>query len=151
MESLARNEKDACVGTSRCLKLHMMHAACSSHTRQIPAQMDLHTMSSSYLHATKLCTSYDVCTAGRQLLSSRCKTMDLYEKRTCKSLDGTIIGYRQYGTGPGVVLVNGAMGVAQNYHQLATALADSFTVYSPDRRGRGMSNRKFTSDHTIER
>ncbi len=55
------------------------------------------------------------------------------------SKDGTTIGYRQIGHGPGVVLVQGTMGTAQNFMQLAGALADTFTVYVPDRRGRGMS------------
>jgi pimeloyl-ACP methyl ester carboxylesterase len=55
------------------------------------------------------------------------------------SKDGTIIGYRQYGHGPSIVLVQGTMGTAHNFIQLAEALADSFTVYVPDRRGRGLS------------
>ncbi len=55
------------------------------------------------------------------------------------SKDGTTIHYYQAGHGPGVVLVQGSMGTAQNFMQLAEALADTFTVYVPDRRGRGMS------------
>jgi len=55
------------------------------------------------------------------------------------SADGTTIGYRQTGNGPGLILVHGAMMVSQNFSQLATALADMFTVYIPDRRGRGLS------------
>ena len=55
------------------------------------------------------------------------------------SADGTTIGYRRYGHGPGVVLVHGGMQGAQNFAKLALALADSFTVYVPDRRGRGLS------------
>ncbi len=55
------------------------------------------------------------------------------------SADGTTIGYRRYGHGPGVVLVHGGMQGAQNFAKLARALADSFTVYVPDRRGRGLS------------
>lgn len=51
------------------------------------------------------------------------------------SIDGTKIGYRQYGKGPGLIIVQGAMGTACNYHQLAIALAKDFTVYVPDRRG----------------
>ncbi|AMR29398.1 hypothetical protein A0257_21385 [Hymenobacter psoromatis] len=67
------------------------------------------------------------------------------------SKDGTKIGYRIYGQGPGLLIVQGAMGIAYNYDQLARALAPHFTVYVPDRRGRGMSPRPFTPDHTIER
>lgn len=59
--------------------------------------------------------------------------------RSVISKDGTMIGYYQRGQGNGVVLVQGTMGTAQHFTQLATALADSFTVYVPDRRGRGLS------------
>ena len=55
------------------------------------------------------------------------------------SADGTTIGYRQYGHGPAVLLVHGGMQAAQNFSKLATSLADAYTVYVPDRRGRGMS------------
>ncbi len=55
------------------------------------------------------------------------------------SKDGTIIGYRQLGRSSGIVLVQGTMGTAQNFMQLARALADTFTVFVPDRRGRGIS------------
>jgi pimeloyl-ACP methyl ester carboxylesterase len=55
------------------------------------------------------------------------------------SRDGTTIGYRQLGHGPGLLMVQGAMGSAHNFMELATGLAESFTVYLPDRRGRGLS------------
>lgn len=55
------------------------------------------------------------------------------------STDGTAIGYRQIGDGPGVVLVHGTASSGHNLMQLAEALADSFTVTVPDRRGRGLS------------
>lgn len=67
------------------------------------------------------------------------------------SKDGTTIGYRQYGHGTPLVIVQGAMGIAYNYDQLAKALADEFTVYIPDRRGRGMSALEYTSAYTIQR
>jgi pimeloyl-ACP methyl ester carboxylesterase len=67
------------------------------------------------------------------------------------SRDGTRIGYRQYGSGPGVILVMGAMGTAHNYDQLARALAGDFTVYVPDRRGRGMSPREYGTDQSIKK
>jgi pimeloyl-ACP methyl ester carboxylesterase len=52
---------------------------------------------------------------------------------------GTTIGYRQLGSGPGLLLLHGGMQASQHYMRLATALADAFTVYLPDRRGRGLS------------
>src|SRR5574337_1488891 len=67
------------------------------------------------------------------------------------SADGTSIGYRQYGQGPGIVLVQGAMGSVQNFSILAEALSESFTVYVPERRGRGLSPLPYREDHTIKR
>ena len=62
-----------------------------------------------------------------------------YSVGSVTSADGTRIGYRQFGHGPGVVLVHGGMQAAQSFTTLASALADGFTVYVPDRRGRGRS------------
>jgi pimeloyl-ACP methyl ester carboxylesterase len=64
------------------------------------------------------------------------------------SRDGTVIGYRRLGDGPGVILLHGAMSSSHNHVQLAEALADSFTVYVPDRRGRGFSG-PYRDDHSI--
>ena len=55
------------------------------------------------------------------------------------STDGTSIAYRKFGDGPGLVLVHGGMMSGQNFTNLATALSAQFTVYVPDRRGRGRS------------
>jgi pimeloyl-ACP methyl ester carboxylesterase len=66
------------------------------------------------------------------------------------SKDGTRIGYRQFGQGPGVVLIQGTMGTAHNFMQLAEALADRFTVYVPDRRGRGMS-KSGGNDYSVQK
>src|SRR2546428_603581 len=62
-----------------------------------------------------------------------------YTTSTVTSKDGTTIGYRQMGQGPGLILVHGGMQASQNLMKLATALADAYTVYVPDRRGRGLS------------
>ncbi len=67
------------------------------------------------------------------------------------SKDGTKIGYYTYGSGPGIVLVQGAMGTAYNFSELAEALSSSFTVYAPDRRGRGLSPCQFTEDYSIQK
>lgn len=66
------------------------------------------------------------------------------------SQDGTPIGHRQYGRGPGLVLEQGGMGAAHNFHQLAGYLSDTFTVYVPDRRGRGLSG-PFGKDYSIKK
>ena len=55
------------------------------------------------------------------------------------SADGTTIGYRQLGRGTGIIVVHGSMSSGYYHLQLAEALADAFTVYLPDRRGRGLS------------
>lgn len=62
-----------------------------------------------------------------------------YTKNSATSNDGTIIGYRQMGSGPGIILMHGGIQAAQNLMKLGTALSDEFTVYIPDRRGRGLS------------
>ena len=67
------------------------------------------------------------------------------------SCDGTRIGYRRIGRGPGLVLVQGAMGTAYNYDELARALAPAFTVYAPDRRGRGLSPKPYSPAHDLAR
>jgi pimeloyl-ACP methyl ester carboxylesterase len=66
------------------------------------------------------------------------------------SQDGTLIGYRQLGTGPGLILVHGGMQGSQNLMKLASALADDFTLYLPDRRGRGLSGPHGTYSLTKE-
>lgn len=53
--------------------------------------------------------------------------------------DGTKLGYKQVGTGPGVVLLHGSMEWSDSHRELAQALADRYTVYLLDRRGRGLS------------
>jgi pimeloyl-ACP methyl ester carboxylesterase len=62
-----------------------------------------------------------------------------YTTGSVTSRDGTVIAYRQLGRGPGLILVHGGMQASQNFMRLATELADAFTLYIPDRRGRGLS------------
>lgn len=64
------------------------------------------------------------------------------------SQDGTKIGYLRVGQGPAVILLHGSMQSARSHSQLALALADTFTVYLPDRRGRGMSG-PYPADYGI--
>ncbi|GHO71568.1 alpha/beta hydrolase [Ktedonobacter sp. SOSP1-52] len=65
------------------------------------------------------------------------------------SKDGTTIGYRQIGHGPGLIMLHGANVSGLDFTQLAEALADSFTIYLPDRRGRGLSG-PFSEDYSIQ-
>lgn len=66
------------------------------------------------------------------------------------SADGTTIGYRQIGSGPGLVLLHGAMTSGQDFTSLAEGLADAFTTYLPDRRGRGLSG-PFGADYSMQK
>jgi pimeloyl-ACP methyl ester carboxylesterase len=58
------------------------------------------------------------------------------------SADGTTIAYSRIGTGPALILVDGAMcyRAAGPLQPLAALLQDTFTVYTYDRRGRGESS-----------
>jgi pimeloyl-ACP methyl ester carboxylesterase len=58
---------------------------------------------------------------------------------TVVSRDGTPIAYGTRGSGPALVLVGGAMTTGEHAAPLAGLLADSFTVVTYDRRGRGRS------------
>jgi pimeloyl-ACP methyl ester carboxylesterase len=61
---------------------------------------------------------------------------------TITSNDGTRIAYDRIGAGPAVILVYGALAYRDfwGHGPLAALLADHFTVYTYDRRGRGESN-----------
>ncbi|HEX3254574.1 MAG TPA: alpha/beta hydrolase, partial [Gaiellaceae bacterium] len=66
-----------------------------------------------------------------------------------KSADGTPIAYERIGDGPPLVVVGGAWNTRQSATELAERLADSFTVYTYDRRGRGDSGD--TEPYAVER
>ena len=55
------------------------------------------------------------------------------------SADGTRIAYERLGSGPAIVLVGGLLSDRKGGAPLAQSLADRFTVYTFDRRGRGES------------
>jgi pimeloyl-ACP methyl ester carboxylesterase len=64
------------------------------------------------------------------------------------SKDGTRIAYEKQGEGPAVILITGALGVRMS-PDLAERLAEHFTVYNFDRRGRG--NSSDTLPYAVER
>lgn len=74
-----------------------------------------------------------------------------YTISSVKSADGTEIGYRKYGAGPAIVLVQAAIRTTHGYHDLASDLKKDFTVYVPERRGRPLSPRQYASDHCVDR
>jgi pimeloyl-ACP methyl ester carboxylesterase len=56
-----------------------------------------------------------------------------------KSKDGSVITYDRLGSGPAVILVSGGSVDKSSNAPLAERLAEHFTVYNYDRRGRGES------------
>ncbi|TDW75142.1 alpha/beta fold hydrolase [Kribbella pratensis] len=75
------------------------------------------------------------------------KTAELTQG-TVTSRDGTEIGYYKTGQGPAAVVLHGSMESARSHTLLAEALASDFTVYLPDRRGRGLSG-PHRADYTV--
>ena len=73
-----------------------------------------------------------------------------YTTDSVTSKDGTKIGYRQMGNGPGIILFHGGINASQHLMKLGTTLSDEFTVYIPDRRGRGISG-PIGKDYSIEK
>lgn len=71
-----------------------------------------------------------------------------FAQKSFVSRDGTTIGYRQLGAGPGLILLHGGLESSQSFSQLGSLLADRFTVFIPDRRGRGRSG-PFRPDHSM--
>jgi pimeloyl-ACP methyl ester carboxylesterase len=65
------------------------------------------------------------------------------------SADGTAIAYEQSGSGPALVFVLGAFNDRHSFGDLAAVLADDFTVYRYDRRGRGDSTD--TAPYAVQR
>lgn len=70
------------------------------------------------------------------------------DKKTL-SRDGTPIAYDSTGQGPAVILVSGAMSTGGSTAPLAAALADRFTAFVYDRRGRGESGD--TAPYAVQR
>ena len=66
------------------------------------------------------------------------------------SADGTTIGVRRFGRGPGLVLLHGGVNAAKHMMRLGERLADAYTIYLPDRRGRGTSG-PYGSRYCIDR
>ncbi len=74
---------------------------------------------------------------------------------TVTSQDGTTIAFDKVGSGPAVILVNGAMAYRvfdPSMAHLAELLGQHFTVYNYDRRGRGASSDKepFAKEREME-
>jgi pimeloyl-ACP methyl ester carboxylesterase len=66
------------------------------------------------------------------------------------SKDGTRITYSTVGDGPGLIIVPGALAVAEDFAALAHELSEHFTVHVVERRGRGESGPQGV-DYSIEK
>jgi len=73
------------------------------------------------------------------------------ENRTTTSRDGTTIGFTKRGSGPPLIIVDGAFCYRENgpATELASMLSQHFTVFTYDRRGRGESGD--TAPYAVER
>ena len=83
-----------------------------------------------------------VALGGLAILYSRGRAVTSTGKnRTTTSRDGTIIAFTKRGSGPPLIIVDGAFCYRENgpATELATLLAQHFTVFTYDRRGRGES------------
>jgi len=72
--------------------------------------------------------------------------------KSVTSADGTVIAYEQQGSGPALILVDGAMSTRGGKAALRALLAPQLTVFGYDRRGRGDSGdtRPYAVDREIE-
>jgi len=96
------------------------------------------------------------CTSGSQNSDMVYNNMkNVMNMETIKSKDGTSIAFKRTGSGPPLVLVHG--GAASNHKRweiggVRTALAENYTVYAIDRRGRGESgdNQEYNPDREYQ-
>jgi pimeloyl-ACP methyl ester carboxylesterase len=82
------------------------------------------------------------------------KVTSMSENRSTTSRDGTAIAFTKRGSGPPLIIVDGAFCYRENgpSTELASVLAQHFTVFNYDRRGRGASGDKapYTVDREID-
>src|SRR5215467_9088667 len=92
-----------------------------------------------------------VAVGGLVIWYSRGRTKSTGENRTTTSRDGTTIAYTKRGAGPPLIIVDGAFCYRENgpATELASVLAQRFTVFTYDRRGRGASGD--TAPYTVQR
>jgi len=67
------------------------------------------------------------------------------------STDGTVVGVERLGDGPALLAVHGSTADRSRWAPIREQLAERFTVYLLDRRGRGASQLEFQGDYHIGR
>src|SRR5215831_10993392 len=93
-----------------------------------------------------------VAVGGLVIWYSRGRTVkSMGENRTTTSRDGTTIAFTKRGSGPPLIIVDGAFCYRENgpATELAKELEQHFTVFTYDRRGRGESGD--TAPYAVER
>jgi pimeloyl-ACP methyl ester carboxylesterase len=92
-----------------------------------------------------------VALGGLAILNSGGRVKSTGENRTTTSRDGTVIAFTKRGSGPPLIIVDGAFCYRENgpATDLASALSQHFTVFTYDRRGRGGSGD--TAPYGVER
>jgi pimeloyl-ACP methyl ester carboxylesterase len=75
-----------------------------------------------------------------------------YLVKTATSADGTKLAYDQFGAGSRVIMISGAFNDRRTTEPLSRALAERFSVFNYDRRGRGDSgdNQPYAVQREIE-
>lgn len=63
----------------------------------------------------------------------------IWKHYTVPSADGASLSYYSLGTGPGFIILHGAVSYALSHRELGELLASRFTVHLVSRRGRGLS------------
>ena len=111
----------------------------NQHTKEEEEDEDERILEESMKKETKMSLSEPKSKTSIKNQSTRNALKQDYTTCFVTSKDGTTIGYCQLGHGPALVLLHGHMESAQSHIQLAELLAANFTVYLPDRRGRGLS------------
>lgn len=95
--------------------------------------------------AVVACTSLAIWITGGRAVKG------IGDNRTTRSHDGTIIAFTKQGSGPPLIIVDGAFCYRENgpATELASVLAQHFTVFTYDRRGRGESGD--TAPYAVDR
>lgn len=73
-----------------------------------------------------------------------------FTDHSVNSKDDTLITYKQLGNGEGIIILPGALSVADDFDKLSRELAKSFTVFTVNRRGRAGSGEQ-GADYSIQK
>ncbi|MEO8673238.1 MAG: alpha/beta hydrolase [Tahibacter sp.] len=101
--------------------------------------MNAHRVASFLFRSACLAGLMTLAVIATGRVSAETAKVDPAKTRHVVSRDGTRIAYDTSGKGPALIVVNGALSDRSSSTEFAQLLADHFTVYTYDRRGRGDS------------